>query len=346
VTQLHPREVGAPDAPDDDTGRIRVQRGRTSAWIGGAVLVVVVAVLGYLPYLASRGTQVDLVGFFVLVVVGTMWNLLAGYGGMVSIVQQAWIGLGGYGLIYLAQNLGVDPFLSIPLAALVCGLLAWPTSYLAFRLSGGYFAIGTWVIAEVVRLVVTQVGAVGAGSGASLTAFSGLDPLYRIAYVYWVALGITVLVVLGVYLLMRSRLGLALTAIRDEPTAAGSSGVEVTRAKRLVFVLAAVGCGLAGAMIVANTLRVQPGSIFSVDYSAMMIFIVVIGGLGTIEGPIIGALLFYLLQDNLADLGNWYLVIVGAVAIAVTLLAPKGLWGLTRGRLVVFPTGYRVARRS
>ena len=121
------------------------------------------------------------------------------------------------------------------------------------------FAMGTWVIAEVVRLVVTQVGAVGAGSGASLTAFSGLDPLYRIAYVYWVALGITVLVVLGVYLLMRSRLGLALTAIRDEPTAAGSSGVEVTRAKRLVFVFAAVGCGLAGAMIVANTLRVQPG---------------------------------------------------------------------------------------
>jgi branched-chain amino acid transport system permease protein len=125
-----------------------------------------------------------------------------------------------------------------------------------------------------------------------------------------VALGITVLVVLGVYLLMRSRLGLALTAIRDEPTAAGSSGVEVTRAKRLVFVCAAVGCGLVGAMIVANTLRVQHGSIFSVDYSAMMISIVVIGGLGTIEGPIVG------------------------------------LWGLTRGRLTVFPTGYRVGRRS
>jgi branched-chain amino acid transport system permease protein len=337
---------GASTDAGQDAGRIRVQRGGTGAWIGGALLVVVVAALGYLPFLASRGTQVDLVGLFSLVVLGTMWNLLAGYGGMVSIGQQAWIGLGGYGLVYLAQNLGVNPFLSIPLAALVCGLLAWPTSYLAFRLSGGYFAIGTWVIAEVVRLVVTQVDAVGAGSGASLTAFSGLDPVYRIAYVYWAALGIAVLVVLGVYLLMRSRLGLALTAIRDEPTAAGSSGVEVTRAKRLVFVFAAVGCGLAGAMIVANTLRVQPGSIFSVDYSAMMIFIVVIGGLGTIEGPILGALVFYLLQDNLADLGNWYLVIVGGVAMAVTLLAPRGLWGLTGGRLTVFPTGYRVSRRS
>jgi branched-chain amino acid transport system permease protein len=286
------------------------------------------------------------VTLFSLVVLGTMWNLLAGYGGMVSIGQQAWIGVGGYGLVYLAQNLGVNPFAAIPIAAVVCGVVAWPVSYLAFRLSGGYFAIGTWVIAEVVRLLVTQVDAVGAGSGASLTAFGGIPPVYRIAYVYWVALGVAVLVVLGVYLLMRSRLGLALTAIRDEPTAAGSSGVVVTGAKRLVFVLAAVGCGLAGAVIVANTLRVQPNSIFSVDYSAMMIFIVVIGGIGTIEGPILGAVVYYLLQETLADLGNWYLVIVGAVAIVVTLLLPRGLWGLTRGRLTVFPTGYRVGPRG
>ncbi|RBY84800.1 branched-chain amino acid ABC transporter permease [Blastococcus sp. TF02A-26] len=321
-----------------------MRRSGPAAWIGGGVLVVAVAVLAYLPYVSSRGTQIDLVGLFSLIVLGTMWNLLAGYGGMVSIGQQAWIGLGGYGLVYLAGTLGLDPFVSIPLAALACGLVAWATSYLAFRLSGGYFAIGTWVIAEVVRLLVIQVDEVGAGSGASLTAFSGIDPQYRIAYVYWVALGVAVVVVLAVYLLMRSRIGLALTAIRDEPTAAGSSGVPVTRAKRLVFVLAAVGCGLAGAVIVANTLRVQPGSIFSVDYSATMIFIVVIGGLGTIEGPIIGAVVYYLLQDGLADLGNWYLVVVGVIAIAVTLLAPKGLWGLTRGRLSVFPTGYRVGR--
>ncbi|MGY1714513.1 branched-chain amino acid ABC transporter permease [Geodermatophilus sp. SYSU D01106] len=323
----------------------RVRRGGRAAWAGGAGLVAVVAVLAYLPYLVSRGTQVDLVGLFALVVLGTMWNLLAGYGGMVSIGQQAYIGIGGYGLVYLAENVGVDPFLSVPVAALVCALVAWPTSYLAFRLSGGYFAIGTWVIAEVVRLLVTQVDAVGAGSGASLTAFSGIEPLYRIAFVYWMSLGIAVVVVVGVYLLMRSRLGLALTAIRDDPTAASSAGVRVTRAKRLVYVVAAAGCGLAGAMIVANTLRVQPGSIFSVDYAAIMVFVVVIGGIGTIEGPVLGALVFYLLQDSLADLGNWYLVVVGGVAIAVTLLAPRGLWGLTRGRVELFPTGYRVAVR-
>lgn len=349
MTQLRPPAGGAVrtgSGTGEQGKHVRVRRGGPAALVGGAVLAVAVGVLAYLPFFASRGAQIDLVGLYSLVVLGTMWNLLAGYGGMVSIGQQAWIGLGGYGLVYLAQVLDVNPFLAIPLAALVCGVLAWLISFVAFRLSGGYFAIGTWVIAEVVRLTVTQVDAVGAGSGASLTAFSGIEPVYRIAYVYWVALGVAVLVVLGVYLLMRSRLGLALTAIRDEPTAAGSSGVHVTRARRLVFVLAAVGCGLAGAVVVANTLRVQPGSIFSVDYSAMMIFIVVIGGLGTIEGPILGAVVYHLLQNNLADLGNWYLVIVGAVAIAVTLLAPRGLWGLARGRLEVFPTGYRVGGRT
>jgi len=328
------------------TATPRVRRGGRTARIGAIAMLAVVAVLAYLPFMSSRGTQIDLVGLFSLVVLGTMWNLLAGYGGMISVGQQAFIGIGGYGLVYLASNLGLDPFLSVPVAAVVCALVAWPTSYLAFRLSGGYFAIGTWVIAEVVRLLVTQVDAVGAGSGASLTAFAGIEPVYRIAYVYWMSLGIAVLVVLGVYLLMRSRTGLALTAIRDDPTAAASSGVAVNRAKRLVYVVAAAGCGLAGAMTVANTLRVQPGSIFSVDYSAMMIFIVVIGGIGTIEGPLVGAVVFYLLQDTLADLGNWYLVVVGVVAIVVTLVAPRGLWGLTRGRVELFPVGYRVGRRS
>jgi branched-chain amino acid transport system permease protein len=343
VTDVRPA-TGARAA--EDTAPPRVRRGGRTALVGAGVMVAVVAVLGYLPYMSSRGTQIDLVGLFAMVVLGTMWNLLAGYGGMISVGQQAYIGIGGYGLVYLASNLGLDPFLSVPLAAVVCGLVAWPTSYLAFRLSGGYFAIGTWVIAEVVRLLVTQVDAVGAGSGASLTAFAGIEPVYRIAFVYWMSLAIAVLVVLGVYLLMRSRTGLALTAIRDDPTAAASSGVAVNRAKRLVYVVASAGCGLAGAMIVANTLRVQPGSIFSVDYAAMMIFIVVIGGIGTIEGPLVGALVFYVLQDTLAELGNWYLVVVGAVAVVITLVAPKGLWGLTRGRVELFPVGYRVGRRG
>jgi branched-chain amino acid transport system permease protein len=335
----------AGELPPPGTLHGRVRRGGRSSVVGTIVLAGAVVGFASLPYTASRGTQVDLVNLFSFIVLATMWNLLAGYGGMVSIGQQAFIGIGAYGLVYLADTVGVDPFISIPLAAAACAVVAWLTSYLVFRLAGGYFAIGTWVLAEVAKLLMTQVDTLGAGSGITLHAFSGFDPLYRIAYVYWVSLGIAVASVVGVYLLMRSRVGLALTAIRDDSVAASSAGVRVSRHRRLVYVVAAFGCGLAGGMIAANTLRVQPDSIFSVSYSAYMIFMVVIGGIGTFEGPILGALLFYFLQNELSDLGAWYLVILGSVAIIFTLFLPRGLWGLiSHARLRLFPIGYELHR--
>lgn len=326
---------------------VHVRRASGASFVGGPLLVLIVAALAYAPYVVSRGTQIQLVMLFTYVLLGTMWNLLAGYGGMVSVGQQAFIGIGAYGLVYLADEVGISAFLAVPLAALACGGVAFLTSFLVFRLVGGYFAIGTWVVAEVFRLVTSQVDTLGAGSGASLRAWSGFTPTYRIAYVYWLSLAAVVVAVLAVYLLMRSRLGLGLTAIRDDPTAAGSLGVNVTRSKRVVYVVAAIGCGLAGGMIASNTLRVQPESIYSVNYSAVMIFIVVIGGIGTIEGPIVGAVLFFLLERQLADLGSWYLVILGTVAIVFTLFLPRGVWGLvTRGRLRLFPVGYELVRRN
>jgi branched-chain amino acid transport system permease protein len=323
--------------------RAVVRRGDRAGWPGLVVAVVVVGALAYLPYVVSRGTQGELTNLFALVVLATMWNLLAGYGGMVSIGQQAYIGVGAYGLVYLANSLGVSAFVAVPVAALACGVVAFAVSYLVFRLAGGYFAIGTWVVAEVLRLLTTQIDEVGAGSGTSvrLTAFGGLTPGFRIAYVYWLGLVLAVLTVAGTYLLMRSRLGLGLTAVRDDAVAAGSVGVPVVRARRLIFVVAAVGCGLAGGLIACNTLRVQPDSVYSVNYTALMVFMVIIGGMGTIEGPIVGAVAFYLIQDRLQSLDLWYLVILGVVAIAFTLLLPHGLWGLA-GRFRLFPVGYRL----
>lgn len=323
---------------------VQVRRDTRSSRIAAVVAVLVLAGVATLPYVVSRGTQQSLVTLFSLIVLATMWNLLAGYGGMVSIGQQAYVGVGAYGLVYAADNLGIDPFLSVLVAALVAGAVSVPISYLAFRLAGGYFAIGTWVIAEVVKLLVSQWDAVGAGSGISLQAFGVLTPGVRIAYVYWLSLAAVVIAVGVTYLVMRSRFGSGLTAIRDDATAASSLGVPVTSAKRLVFVISATGTGLAGAMIAANTLRVQPESIFSVQYAAFMIFIVIIGGLGTIEGPIVGALVFFALQQWLADLGTWYLVVLGLVAILVVLFLPGGLWGLLsgRGRVRLFPVGHRL----
>lgn len=322
----------------------KVRRATKASWVGLAVVVVVVLIAPMAPYVLDKGIQGSLVTLFSLIVMATMWNLLAGYGGMLSVGQQAYIGIGAYALVYFADTLGLDPFMAVPLAVVVSGLLAYPISFLAFRLSGGYFAIGTWVIAVVVMLIVMQIPALGGGIGETLTAFSDLGPRTRIAYVYWLSLAGVVIAVAATYLIMRSRLGLGFTAIRDDATAAGSLGVRVTRSKRFVFVVAAMGCGLAGAMITANTLRVQPDSIFSLNYSVFMIFIVVIGGLGTIEGPILGAIVFFLLQQWLSDLGPWYLVILGVIAIVITLFLPRGLWGLVsgNGRIRLFPVGYRL----
>jgi branched-chain amino acid transport system permease protein len=326
---------------------LHVRRGDHRSTAGGVGLVLLVLLLAFwIPYHVTLGTLSDLVGLFVLVILGTTWNLMAGYGGMVSIGQQAFVGAGGYAVIYLADTVGVPLMLAVPLAAVGCALLSLPTSVLVFRLAGGYFAIGTWVVAEILRLVTTQVGALGGGSGLSLRSFRGVDRVDRIATVYWLGLMLAVLVVGATYLMMRTRLGLGLTAIRDEPTAAASLGVPVSRSKRLVYLAASAGAGLAGALIALNSLRVAPGSIFSVNYTAFMIFVVIVGGVGTIEGPILGAVVFYVLQQLLAPLGSWYLVILGVVAVVLVLVAPKGLWGLVsgNGRIRLFPVGYSTRR--
>ncbi|GAA1931239.1 branched-chain amino acid ABC transporter permease [Nocardioides lentus] len=328
---------------------VEVRRGGRASWVAlGALGVVVVLLAVVVPYQVSLGTLSNLVGLFVLVILGTTWNLMAGYAGMVSIGQQAFIGIGGYGVIHLSDAVGLPLLAAVGAAAVLSGLVAWATSFLVFRLAGGYFAIGTWVVAEVLKLVTGQVDALGGGSGLSLLAFRGTDRVTRVATVYWLGLALAVLVVLAAYLLMRSRTGLGLTALRDDPTAAAGLGVPVTRAKRVVYVGSSAAVGLAGALTALTTLRVTPESVFSVQFTAAMIFVVLIGGIGTIEGPILGAVVYFLLEDRLADLGAWYLVVLGLVAVVVVLVAPRGLWGLlTRvAPIEVFPLSHRVGPRG
>lgn len=300
-----------------------------------------------LPKVLQIPYQVKFVQAFILIILASMWNLLAGFGGLVSIGQQAFIGIGAYSLVYFADNRGISPFISLLIAGAVAAVFAFPLSFLVFRLSGGYFAIGTWVIAEIIKLLTVQVSTLGGGSGISLGAFSNMGRETRIAAVYWCSLATIFVVLLSTVLLMRSKLGIALTAIRDDETAAGVLGVNVTRSRRIVFILVSVGFGLAGGLIAMSNLRVQPDDIFSVNYSAIMIFMVVIGGLGTIEGPILGAVLYYFLQDKLKDYGTWYLIVLGLIGIIVVLNAPRGLWGLiSREKFSLFATKYRISQNK
>ena len=297
--------------------------------------------LAFVPYAFGPGTTEKLTELFVLIILAAMWNALAGYGGLVSVGQQAFIGIGAYAVIVLTDH-GLNGYLAVALAALFAGLVSLPTSLLVFRLRGGQFAIGMWVVAEVFRLLVTNDSGLGGGTGRSLSALNVYAPADRQAYTYWVALAAMALLIIAGFVLLRSRLGASLQAIRDDERAAQSLGVPVMRAKRILFAFAAVGCGAAGAITMVNTLSVTPDSIFGVQWTAYMIFMVLLGGLGTFEGPVLGALVLFGIQQEFSDSASWYLVGLGAVAIAVTLVLPRGLWGalVDRFGIRLVPVGY------
>jgi len=320
---------------------IRVTRSqRNVAWTG-AIALVIVAVLAYFPYLVYSGTTTILVQAFIVLTLASMWNLLAGYAGLVSVGQQAFVGLGAYLVLILAIH-GTPPFAGLPVAAIGCGVVALPLWWLVSRLRTGYFAIATWVLAATIMLIIERFSSIGGGTGMPLPGFAGMDPTYLTAYTYWAALAVAVLAMVSVYLILRSRLGLVLTAIRDDETAARSSGARTGLARLLVFLVAAAGCGAAGAVLAISQLQVQPAAVFNISWTAEMAFATIIGGLGTIEGPIIGTAVYILLQQTLQSYNAWYLIILGLIAIAIALFARRGLWGLAEDHLKIrlFPVGY------
>jgi branched-chain amino acid transport system permease protein len=329
------------EAGTQPVAEFRVTRSRRNvAWTGAGALVVVV-VLALFPYLVYSGTTTIMVQAFIVLTLASMWNLLAGYAGLVSVGQQAFVGLGAYFVLILALH-GTSPFAALPVAAVGCGVAALPLWWLVSRLRSGYFAIATWVLAATVMLIIEKFSSIGGGTGLPLPGLADLSSTLLTAYTYWIGLAVTVLAMLTVYLLLRGRLGLVLTAIRDDEVAARSSGVRVGLARLVVFVVAAIGCGAAGAVLAISQLQVQPSAVFSISWTAEMAFATIIGGLGTIEGPIIGTAVFMLLQQTLASFNAWYLIVFGLVAILVALFARRGLWGLADEHLNVrlFPVGY------
>ncbi len=310
-----------------------VEHATRSSRIGTGIIAAMIFVLAIAPYWGDRQTLRLLAEMFTFVALASLWNLLAGYTGLVSVGQQAFVGLGGYILFALAILLDVDPVFAIFIAGPIGAFIAIPVAVLIFRLRGAYFAIGTWVVAEIFRLLASQVSVLGGGSGISLPAAVIISMAssrqIREFETYWLALALMTSILAAITILLRSRHGLALTAIRDNEIAAQSSGINVWGIKFAVYVFAAFGTSIVGAFIFLQKLRISPDTAFSVnDWTAFIIFITVIGGIGRIEGPIVGTIVFFFLRQTLAGLGTAYLLIMGAVAIAVMLWAPRGLWGL------------------
>ncbi|MGD9915522.1 MAG: branched-chain amino acid ABC transporter permease [Rhizobiaceae bacterium] len=341
------------------SSRYRITTRTRASSIAAVAGILFVLLLAAMPFIAGRGLLQDLFFVLTMLCLAQYWNLLAGFAGLVSVGQQAYVGLGAYALFYFSILPGLDPVLSILLSGIFAAAVALPTAFIVFRLRGPYFAIGTWVMAEVFRLLLAQYKALGGGTGTSLPKATTNDSFFvtlvadalgmrtaaaRDVVAYWLALILAVFTILLIYRVLRSRQGLALSAIRDSEAAASSVGVSATRTKLWVYVLCAFGTGLTGALIYLQTARISPDAAFSVlDWTAMVIFIVVIGGIGSIEGPIVGVLLFFILRDQLAGFGPWYLMLLGALAIVVMLFFRKGLWGTLADRydLHLFPVRRR-----
>ena len=328
---------------------VRVERGTRASRIFAVIAVPLVVALIAMPWWGDAG-DMRLVGEMAYyLALAQLWNLLAGYAGLVSVGQQAFVGLGGYALFYLTGPMNMNVYLALLIAGPFAGLIAIPVSFAVFRLRGAYFAVGTWVVSEIFALLASLIAVLGAGSGLSLTPAIlrqiSPDRGTRDAILYLMSLAASLVVFAIVYLLLRSRHGLALTAIRNSEPASASLGVNTFRTKFIIYLATAACTGLVGGLIFLQKLRISPEAGFSInDWTVVVIFMVVIGGIGTLEGPFIGMLIYIVLREVLADYGTIYLMLMGAIAIAVMLKAPFGIWGwvIQRYDLQLFPVGRRL----
>ena len=288
------------------------------------------------------------------VTLASTWNLLAGYSGLVSIGQQAFFGLGAYGLIVVSNGFDQDIYFSVLPAGLIALAASAVIALVAFRLRGGYFAVGMWVIAEVVRLLVKGYKGepIGGGTGTSLDA-RGYDALGRSQTSSLLSLLLATVAVATVYVVLRSRLGLGLQAVRDAEGGARGLGVDVYRTRYVVFLVAGFLTGVAGAVYTLKFGSVTPDAAFSVSaWTAPIIVMVVIGGLGTVEGPIVGAVVYVVLEKQLAGGGNaiqispeTFRIVMGLIAVVFALYVKGGIWGTLSQRfpgLRLFPVRRRV----
>ncbi len=341
MTMAHttlPAPAGAP-LPD-----VTVIRHTGSSRIAAAVCILLLLAMISMPWWGQSGHIRWVVEFSVYLAIAQMWNLLAGYAGLVSVGQQAFVGVAGYTMFVLASNFGINPFLAVWLSVLVPGLLALPTYALLHRLDGPYFAIGTWVVAEAVKLIVLNISYVNAGSGMTLRVMSQYTLHQREVGIIWLCASMLLVTVGGSYWLLRSRHGLALTAMRDNPVAAESQGVNVKRLRFLIFVAAAMGTGLAGSIYYMAQLRITPAAGFNPSWANVCIFIVMVGGVGTVEGVLVGALIYFVADRFFAQYGAVYMVVLGLMTLLTALYARQGIWGLISSRIHIplFPVGRKL----
>lgn len=287
-------------------------------------IIVVVALYGVcITGIATNNAMRYMIQIFLYIIIGEMWNLLSGYAGMTSLGQQLYIGLSGYAVAVATTTFRLSLGTGILIAVVVCTIISLIMSLILFRMEGMYFSIATWVVAEMFSTFFFSWKFVGQGSGMTIR----VTPYPRMFDICILSLTFCVAALVIVYLLLRTKIGLGLTAMRDDITAAPSVGVDQIAHKLVVYVIAAVFIAFAGSVFVINKGIIYPDNGFTIGWTVSMIFIVVVGGKGTFSGPIVGAVIYVFLQEYLAHFPGWSNIILGVITILVILFLPDGIVG-------------------
>lgn len=289
--------------------------------------VVVLVVLALLPLGISSPYWLGVLiisMYFAMLSCG--WNLLAGYTGQFSLAPAAFAMLGGYSTGLLAYHLDAPLWIGLPMAAVIPGAIGLVLGRIVLRLSGPYLALTTLSFAEIVRLVIyNSIEFTRGDQGLNVPAIVENRTVYY--YLFLVALCATMLIV---YWLLRSPTGRFLQAIRDDEIGAASRGVDVVRCKTVAFLVSCAICGFAGGLYGTFARLVSP-ELGIIAQTGLVIAMVVIGGMGTLVGPLIGAVLVYVASELLRDVGNIQMIVFALLVIVFARFFRAGLWGLARG---------------
>lgn len=293
------------------------------------VLAALVLILGIVPLMGDQYLLFFCMLFCLYLALAQMWNLLAGYSGLISLGQQSFVGMGGYVVAVMSNYYGVYIWWSVLLGGVFSALLALFMSLFIFRMKGVYFAIGTWIFSEALLIWFSNWEYTKYGMGL----FIKPNPNISMTEIYYASLIVGVGSVALVYGILRSKLGLGLMAMRDDEAVSETMGVEVFRSKLYCFLIGAFVTGSTAGILYIFQVFIQPYKAFAIDWTVKLVFIVIIGGIGTLEGPIVGAFLFVLLSQTLAEYFSVSMLILGAIAILVILIAPKGIMGTLQEKL-------------
>lgn len=293
----------------------------------GVVLILLVGLLMSVPLWASYYVMYIIMLFGLYLSLGQMWNLLAGYSGLISLGQQIFIGMGGYSLGVLMMYYKWPVWVAIPAGGIISALFALIISIPIFRMSGVYFSIGTWIVAEALKLWFENWGYTGMAQRFVIT------PVLSNTQLYYAAVLMGVFSVAVVFLLLRSRLGLSLMAMRDDEGASEGVGVNRFWSKLICFLIASFVTGTTAGFLFLDQGAIIPKTAFSIDWTVYLCFMVIIGGIGTIEGPIVGALIYVVLQQYFAEYTSISLILLGGVSVLTMLVMPKGIMGTIQEKL-------------